>query len=313
MANIIMQGRSKLGDALSFVNDLATNEALSTIMTSEANKAWRAKILLDRLIRHGGKEHFDKTKPNERVVPQISSDFKEVKGSFDHRLNRIAKEAIKYNVNNPLLNISFQYPYINKDGTIRTLGYNPRPRTDESILIVNECVSPAQAIVLQTVPKELDFQNESTWAVIHSIGRNTPMYHYTGAESVIQMNISWYCNDKQNPEEVVAKCRLLEAWTKANGYNAAPPVLKIQWGSSDLFKDHLFILTAATYKLSNWRAGVMVRTGNNKWATPQGYEKPKMYPATATQELIFRRVSAKNLNYDDIVPSTWLTKTRGIN
>ena len=42
------------------------------------------------------------------------------------------------------------------------------------------------------------------------MGRNVPMYHFTGAEDIIQFNVSWYCNDPENPEEVINKCRLLE-------------------------------------------------------------------------------------------------------
>lgn len=62
------------------------------------------------------------------------------------------------------------------------------------------------------------------------MGRNVPMYHFTGAEDIIQFNVSWYCNDPENPEEVINKCRLLEAWSKSNGYQAAPPIVKIEWG-----------------------------------------------------------------------------------
>lgn len=68
------------------------------------------------------------------------------------------------------------------------------------------------------------------------MGRNTPMYHYTGSEDIVQFNVSWYCDDPDNPAEVLTKCRLLESWSKSNAYQAAPPILQIQWGNSDTLK-----------------------------------------------------------------------------
>ena len=59
-------------------------------------------------------------------------------------------------------------------------------------------VNPTQYITLQNRPPELDFRGETTWATIKSMGRNTPMYHFTGAEDIIQFNVSCYCNDQEN-------------------------------------------------------------------------------------------------------------------
>ena len=167
---------------------------------------------------------------------------------------------------------------------------------------------------LQTYPEKVSFQGESTWAVINSMGRNTPMYHFTGAESIIQLNISWYCDDPANPADVIAKCKLLEAWSKGNGYISAPPILKLNWGDSELFKDELFILTAATYELSNWRGSVKQYDRKTKeLVLPTGYVDTNLLPAMATQELIFRRVSATNLTHGDIISQELLNKTKGIN
>lgn len=314
MANIIMQGRKLVGEGLSMVNDFTSKEWVSTLLTSEANKLWRAKILLDRVTRHGPKDKINKEIPNTGLpkigVTEPDRQYETFRGGFDAGINRALKEQRSYL--EPEVEVLFgdgTYPLSTRRSD------NDRIKAREqgnNIAIYNLGVSPAQYIILQTVPNEIEFQGESTWAVINSMGRNTPMYHFTGAESVIQMNVSWYCNDKANPQEVVTKCRLLEAWSKANGYTAGPPILKIQWGRSDLFKDQLFILTAATYKLANWRSDAKVYDrGKKSFIRPEGYEDPALYPSTATQELIFRRVSATNLTYDDIVPKSWLDKTQG--
>lgn len=318
--NPMVKGRRKVGEGLSMVNDFTSNETVSTVLTSEANKLWRAKILLDRITRHGPKNKDSKVNPNKGMAidwhkhqskdPDARSNFYTYKGGFDAGINQREKEARNKRA---LMEVQFSKEQGTEPHNFdRAFGREAAREGGNDIIVYNMLVSPVQFLVLQTVPKELEFQNESAWAVINSMGRNTPMYHFTGSESMIQMNISWYCNDKANPQEVVSKCRLLEAWSKANGYIAGPPILKIQWGRSDLFKDQLFILTAATYKLANWRADAKVWNKEaKKYTRPAGYEDPAMYPATATQELIFRRVSSHNLTYEDIIPQNWLNKTNG--
>lgn len=312
MANIISKG-------LGMVNDFTSNETISTLLTSEANKAWRAKILLDRITRPGPKDHPSKVMPNTELQPKYEKSSKgqlymPLKKSKSVSANKLWSQDREKSSNR-----DFEITFSTNDGTQkvrRNAIMYPRESAKEpgnQIIIYNWSTSPVSYVILQTIPTEIDFQNESSWAIINSMGRNTPMYHFTGAESVIQMNISWFCNDRSNPQEVVTKCRLLEAWTKANGYKASPPILKLQWGRSQLFEDQFFILTAATFKLSNWRAEAKVWDYKaKKYVMPQGYVDPAMYPGTATQELIFRRVSTTNLTYEDIVPNSWIEKTNGI-
>lgn len=176
------------------------------------------------------------------------------------------------------------------------------------VRIYNMTVNPTQYITLQNRPPELDFRGETTWATIKSMGRNVPMYHFTGAEDIIQFNVSWYCNDPENPEEVINKCRLLEAWSKSNGYQASPPIVKIEWGDSGIFDNHNYILTSATYTLKNFQNGYRIRVPGK----PATFGNGRLLPAAATQELIFKRVSAYNLSYGDFINSDSLKKTGGI-
>jgi hypothetical protein len=181
--------------------------------------------------------------------------------------------------------------------------YQRSNQANNQIIIYNISTDTYKYIVIQNRPNKIEFRGESSWASIKSMGRNTPMYHYTGAEDIIQINISWYCDDPNNPEEVINKCRLLEAWTKSNGYIQAPPVLFIQWGNSDMFKDQEFILTSATYTLSNF---------NNAFYTKDGLVDGKLLPSVATQELIFKRVSSTNLLWEDMLATGKAKKTKGI-
>lgn len=333
--NPIMSAKSSLGSISSWIDkEILSNDIVSTVLTSEANKLWRGKVLLDRLTRSGEKLHTsnsDKVKPNEDKLVGIQDVFDNdnfnSKSTLDiNKVIAIAKKqskSTKVNRENRERNlrkyseVSINFSGLDEDITERGReDEGNHKRVSHNIRIYNLNVSPAQHIQLQTVPNQVEFQGDSTWAVIHSMGRNTPMYHFTGAETQLQFNVSWYCNDPANPQEVVTKCRLLEAWSKANGYQASPPVLQIQWGDDvddNLFANTYWILTSATYILSNWRSNAKIREkGTNKWITPSGYVDPKMYPSTATQELIFRRVSATNLTYEDMVPSEWLKKTKGL-
>lgn len=184
----------------------------------------------------------------------------------------------------------------------------PEVRNMNQVVIYNLVSTPYQYITLQNRPPSIDFRGETTWATIKSMGRNTPMYHYTGAEDIIQFNVSWFCNDPENPEEVITKCRLLEMWSKANSYQASPPILKIEWGNSGIFENHQYILTSATYTLNNFRNASRTRIAGKSCEI----DDLKLLPAAATQELIFKRVSAYNLSYADIVSEEALKKTKGI-
>ena len=182
-----------------------------------------------------------------------------------------------------------------------------RPLEKDEVFIVNLSASPPMKIALQNRPSEIEVDPRTNWATIKSMGRNTPMYHYTGAEDVITINTSWYCNnsrwtspDQIEPDQVLNNCRLLEAWSKADGYTKAPPVLGILWGQSDMFDGQKFILTSAKYTLRNFNA--YGRKFDHEQST-QTVHSFKLYPFVAVQELVFKRVSSYNLTHNDFISS----------
>ena len=306
------------------INDFTSLDQVTDITTSELNKLWRAKILLDRATRPA------KTGGKASITPEAKLHKNNIRA--DRGVNTktgITESSIRVDVNKAAREVEEQQKELQRKETTvyfvedntpleeRKIKYNKRNNeslTKKRIQIYNISSDPITYLELQTYPEKVSFQGESTWAVINSMGRNTPMYHFTGAESIIQLNISWYCDDPANPADVIAKCKLLEAWSKGNGYISAPPILKLNWGDSELFKDELFILTAATYELSNWRGSVKQYDRKTKeLVLPKGYVDTNLLPAMATQELIFRRVSATNLTHGDIISQELLNKTKGIN
>lgn len=291
MARII--GKT-LGKVTHKYEDLTRDTA--GVLTGPVNKLWRARLLLNRATSGLPKDTAPKGKrfdPNGVVgESQISSK--------NPLLNRDLQKKWR---------LELQFPRVSEDGGIdpakgnqsitnyRNFEVKPEIINLNEIRIYNLNIDPIKYITLQNRPPELEFRGETTWATIKSMGRNTPMYHYTGSEDIIQFNVSWYASDPNNPEEVLSKCRLLESWTKSNGYQASPPILKIEWGKSGIFEDHSYILTSATYTLKNFQNASRVRVPGQ----PAQYRDGRLLPATATQELIFKRVSAYNLSHQDFI------------
>lgn len=306
------------------INDFTSLDQVTDITTSELNKLWRAKILLDRATRPaktGGKASITPEaklhKNNIRADRGVNPKTGIIESSIRVDVNKAAREVEEQQKELQRKETTVYFVEDNTPLEERKIKYDKRNNeslTKKRIQIYNISSDPITYLELQTYPEKVSFQGESTWAVINSMGRNTPMYHFTGAESIIQLNISWYCDDPANPADVIAKCKLLEAWSKGNGYISAPPILKLNWGDSELFKDELFILTAATYELSNWRGSVkQYDRKTHELVLPKGYVDTNLLPAMATQELIFRRVSATNLTHGDIISQELLNKTKGIN
>lgn len=276
------------------------------VLTGPINKLWRAKIHLNRLTSGLPKDTAKKGKlfnPNGALGENTRS-------SKQPTLNSELKNARRLQLQHNPLKIDTVDPAQGRtvSDNMNNFQVSQDIRKLNQVIIYNTNVSPYQYVVLQNRPLTVDFRGETTWATIKSMGRNTPMYHYTGSEDIIQFNVSWYCDDPDNPAEVLVKCRLLESWSKSNAYQAAPPILQIQWGNSDTFEDHYYILTSATYSLSNFRNASRQRLKGSVDIR----EDLDLYPATATQELILKRVSSFSLSHEDIVKSKAAEKTVGI-
>lgn len=296
------------GNVVEKYNDLTRDTA--GVLTGPLNKLWRARIFLNRATSGLPKDNPDKGKtyePNNQLGERQTSK----NPTLNQKLQAKYRMELKHQVEG---GVPFGYEemdpakgvdQMSNRGDIDLMsGYI----NNNKVTIYNLMANPYQYIQLQNRPPSLDFRGETTWATIKSMGRNTPMYHYTGSEDIIQFNVSWFCNDPENPAEVINKCRLLEAWSKSNGYQASPPLLKLEWGTSGIFENHQYILTSATYTLNNFQNASRKRIPNKELQLNDLH----LYPAAATQELIFKRVSATNLSYGDIINLESLKKTKGV-
>lgn len=282
------------------------------VQTGILNKGWRARILVNRI---------------KSPMPKVSEDSG--KGSKRRNLHyaytdslSIAQQLeypVDYHKDRRSPQVSSQQPKHKAQDSSRSnpavLDITPKPqdsfrrdivvelKAKQSIILVNTQAVPYQAITLQNRPNEISINPQSNWVSVKSMGRNDPFMVYTGAETSIQLELSWYVNDPQNLEEVVNKCRLLESWTKANGYAQSPPVINILWGTSGLFDNQGFVLVSAPYRLTHFQAAARKNTG---------VTDKNLLPSCATQTLTFKKISSKNDTWEDMIPSTKLAKTKGI-
>jgi len=131
------------------------------------------------------------------------------------------------------------------------------------------------------VPTELKYNPSPNFSAIKPIGRNLPHYHYGGSEDTLSLEIDWY-GYKDAP--VIEKCRFIEGLTKANGWEQAPPRVKLYWGDNTLFKDHEFIVTGASYRLRTF-------TFYKNRGSLDNLQPYHLWPVHATQSLVLKRVS----------------------
>lgn len=309
-----------IGKPLGKVTQAISEVERARIFQSPLNKLWRLMILRNRLVSDMPK------------VADIDSDGNVVySGKEANQFNRHVALRTSFSSaqkSNPWN--QFRYWAAGDDNQAREIiksrSTNFTASNKETlelikneIVIANFEVSPAVSIVIQNRPNELRVQPDATWAAVNSMGRNNPFYFYTSGEDTLSFEISWYVSDPNHRDEVLNKCRLLESWTRANGYSNSPPTLKIQWGNSGMFEDDLFILHSAPYVLTHFqnsaRSGVYTHTADGIRESNQGMGivDLKLLPNYATQTLTFKRVSTRNRTWEDIIPGASLRVTPGVN
>lgn len=275
---------SSIGKSAGEVTQAVSSVQESDIFQGILNKGWRGLILINRLKSPMPKAGFIDSRREAKQADILNHHIATEDSASISQLSDPWMVMKKLNI--PRYPISYTRPPTQKV-------------IDNQIIIFNTNDSPAISIVLQNRPSNIQVNPVSYWVSVKSMGRNNPFMLYTGGEDSIQLDISWFVNDSFNREEVLTKCRLLESWTKADGYVKSPPTLKISWGSSGIFDNDLFILESAPYQLSNFQ--------NASKDSDLG-----LLPQCATQTLTFKRVTRNNRSHAEIVPIGALAVTKGI-
>ncbi len=291
------------GKAIQAINSVLDDSLAQTVTTSHANKLWVAAIGLKRLSPNiNGKD----TSNRENIPPESTSGL----GTDSSQIS-----PIKLRKSTPVDYTDSNINKADRDTTYQTY------KNVNKVYIINISTSPYKILELQNRPNEIQINTSSNWVDVNSMGRNNPYSIYTGGNETFSIDISWYANQKGKPEDVLAKCKLLESWSKADGYLASPPILKIVWGDSDIFSNYRFILKSASYSLQNFNSvsqepvyGTSILQKDGTWLDKKSnniYTNNLLYPTYATQSLIFQRVTENNLRHVDIIPNELLFNLNG--
>lgn len=306
---------SLIGKSVGKVAQEITELEQGRIFQSPLNKVWRALILIHRATSPMAEAESNKLgkaydAQNAHIAREGSYSLAQAQSEWYQ--NIIVAKIFGITPDRVIKARSVDYTIANKFTS---------ELIKNDIVIANLNVSPAISLVIQNRPDILRVEPAATWAAVKSMGRNNPFYFYTGGEDTITFDISWYSVDEDHRDDVVNKCRLLESWTRANGYSASPPTLRIQWGDSGLFEDDLFILAAAPYELTHFQnASRMMRrrydndpdTGQRITNTVSRPYNLKLLPNCATQTLTFKRVTKNNRTWEEIIPASKLQYTPGV-
>lgn len=323
-----------IGIATNFYGKAIDNPVAERVTNGILMKGWRA-LLMARSIKRKAWDGINKAKsePNNGsvyIANSLESSQKLRKVDIQEWSPKSRPDTFQ-----PRVRFGHNIPWIMANGqqidnVLDLLGKSKDLNTliqPNQVIIYNLFGEKADKIVLQIRPNMIEMKPESSWADIKSMGRNLPMYHYLGASQELHINTSWFLSKKPgdpgfNPYEVINNCRKLESWTMANGYYSSPPILQIEWGRSGMFEDQFWILASATYNLKDFhdRALFLKDTawsrdeqGNPRYS-PNIREliNSGLVPYSATQELIFKRVSDHNLLHNEICPPLKPLETQSI-
>lgn len=147
-----------------------------------------------------------------------------------------------------------------------------------NIAILN--LKTGQAVRFVFCPQEIGVNPGSRDKNIETMGRNEDWVHSTGGSSTIRFDVDWH-SDREDKRDVIEACKMLESWSKPDGYDNKKPEIRILWGTT-LFSEAKFVLTEASYKLSLFDATA------------------DMMPKQAYQSLVFRKIADTNPTHSDI-------------
>lgn len=148
-----------------------------------------------------------------------------------------------------------------------------------------------RTLTLPFIPKDLEINPDSNFVTIKPMGANNPKYHFTGSEDKIEFEIDWHSFDA-NRDDVIKNCRLIEALSKADGYQNPPHRVMLMWGNENvLFRDMVFIVLSSPYKLTHF---------NKAQVRQHSFKMTALLPTQATQKVTLARVTSYNLLSKDI-------------
>lgn len=189
--------------------------------------------------------------------------------------------------------------YVDKHSSPISILQRPKSR----ITIIDFDSDDNDSIELTWIPKSISYKPESKLVALVSTGRNNPFYHYGGSEDSVEFSIDWFFTNDYTRKEALRRARWLESMSKGDGYGPMHRV-KLVWGESKLFENSLFLVESAGYEMTNWVDWGMRK--NDKAINGLEFEKFGLLPQRIVQDVILKRVTAYNLEFEDIREVTGL-------
>lgn len=101
---------------------------------------------------------------------------------------------------------------------------------------------------IQYVPKEIAISRSANISGVAVVGRNNPLYHYTGGTTEMTLELDFH-SEELNREDVIRKCKWLESLAYSDGYSSAPETVRLTFGK--LFQNNeTWVVQRVNYKLS---------------------------------------------------------------
>ena len=130
------------------------------------------------------------------------------------------------------------------------------------------------------VPESFKYSIDTSLVVIHAVGQNNPIYHFSGSSDELSFQIDWFSH-QDSRQDVLIKCKKLEALAKRDGSGNPQHKVKLIWGNT-VWAEANWIIHEASYTLSLPHAG------------KDGFFQQ------AIQQIAMYRVVDNNRTYNDI-------------
>lgn len=104
-------------------------------------------------------------------------------------------------------------------------------------------------IEIQFVPSEIAITRSASIQTIGIVGRNNPLYQYTGGETSMPLSLDFYAQDEDR-KDVLRTIRFLESLAVNNGYRNPPQRIHLVFG--DIFKHEMWTIKSVKYRLGNF-------------------------------------------------------------
>ena len=120
-----------------------------------------------------------------------------------------------------------------------------------------------ERVIIQFVPDKLSLSRGANVSGLNVIGRNNPIYHFTGGETLLDFDLDFHA-EAQDRQDVITKVKWLEALCYSDGREYPPEKIKLVFGS--IFRDEEWSVVSVKYDLSLFdkQFGFLPRQANVK-------------------------------------------------